>query len=269
MIGVGLLGAGAIGGSLIHSFRNGDVRGHRLEAVLARSYQLAELRVVLDPRVVLTGDPEAFLAADAALVIETAGHAAAARLGPAILAAGKDLFLLSVGVLADSAVQSRLVRSAKQGGSRIVIPSGALAGFDGLRALAQLDLAEVTYTSIKPPRAWTGTPGEAIIRRQGADQTITLFSGAAARAALLYPKSANLAAAVAIAGIGLERTRVSLISDPSATANIGSVVARGRSGEMRLTLGGAAFDANPRSSQITKASIIAALDNRLADLYDC
>lgn len=264
---VGLLGAGAIGTSLIQSFRQGRVRDHRLAAVLARPHQMDALRALLDPHVLLTSDRETFLSADVALVVEAAGHGAAIDLGPQILSRGRDLYLMSVGVLADAAIHSRLIQSARKGRARIVIPSGALAGFDGLRALGHFDLAEVTYTSTKPPRAWSGTPGEAIIRRRGPDEVVALFNGAAAEAALLYPKSANLAAAVAIAGVGFERTWVRLISDPSVKANSGSILALGASTEMRLTLTSASFEQNPRSSQITKASIIAALNNLRADLY--
>ncbi len=60
---------------------------------------------------------------------------------------------MSVGVLADGAARARFEDAARRGSARIVIPSGALAGFDGLRALAQLEGCEVTYTSTKPPSA--------------------------------------------------------------------------------------------------------------------
>ncbi len=86
-----------------------------------------------------------------------------------------------------------------------------------------------------------------------------IFDGEAGEAALRYPKNANLAAAVALAGVGFEKTRVRLVSDPHGTENVGAVEARTPSSVMQLSLSGSAFHDNPKSSQITAASIVAAL----------
>ena len=243
------------------AFAKARVPGYRLAAVLARPHQIEALRKKLDPEVPAFSDETEFLAADVSLVVEAAGHQAALSFGPRVLEQGRDFYLMSVGVLADPAARARLLAAAEFGGSRIVIPSGGLAGFDGLRALAQLDLLEVTYTSTKPPHAWRNTPGQAAIRARAANEIVTVFDGNAGDAALQFPKNANLAAAVAIAGIGFERTRVRLVSDPACGENIGSLVARSATSVMELTMSGSAFQNNPKSSQVTGASIVAALIN--------
>ena len=67
--------------------------------------------------------------------------------------------------------------------------------------------------------------------------------------------------AVALAGVGFERTRVRLVSDPRCTENVGGIDARTSTSVLQLSLSGRSLEENPKSSQITVASIIAALVN--------
>lgn len=258
---VGLVGAGAIGAAVVEAFEAGRVPGFALSAILARPHQLEALRRALGDRVTLTADPAAFLTADMDVVVEAAGHAAAMDLGPRVAAGGHDLLLVSVGALADPGFRDALTRTAARGGARILAPSGGFAGFDGLRAMAPMGLTEVTYVSTKPPVAWAGTPGEAEIRRRGPHEAVVIFDGDAAAAARLFPKNANLAAAVAIAGLGFERTRVKLVSNPADRDIVGSLTARTAATSLEVTVRNGPMQANPRSSQLVSGSIVAALCN--------
>lgn len=258
---VGLLGAGAIGTAVAQALSAGRVAGLTLTAALARPHQLDALERVLGDGVRVVDAPEAFLTADIDVVVEAAGHAAAADLGPGVVASGRDLVLVSVGVLARPDVRERLLVAAAEGGGRVIVPSGGFAGFDGLRALARMGLTEVIYASTKPPRAWDGTPGEAEIRRHGPDEVVVLFDGDAGTAARLYPKNANLAATVAIAGLGFERTRVTLISNPGDPDIVGALTARTATTTLEVTIRNAPTAANPKSSQLVSGSVMAALAN--------
>jgi aspartate dehydrogenase len=258
---IGLVGAGAIGSSIIDSFQKGSVPGYSLLSILARSHQLDDLRRRVREETLVTDDQERFFSAKPDLVIEAAGHAAAIEVGVRTLSLGSSLYLLSVGILADPVVRNTLTRSARHSSALIVIPSGAFAGFDGLRALRQSGLSEVTYTSIKPPYAWDGTPGQELLRGRNHTEVVVIFDGSASEAARQFPKNANLAAAIAIAGIGFERTRVRLVSDPSALHNEGRIEARGTAAVLNLSLRGNAFESNPKSSRITGNSVISAILN--------
>jgi aspartate dehydrogenase len=255
---VGLLGAGAIGMAVVQAFEARKVASHTLASILVRPRQVEALKR-LNGGTLVTDDPAEFLDAPTDVVVEAIGHDATLTLGPSILERGRDVYLMSVGVLADQAVRTRFREAAALHAARVVIPSGALAGFDGLRALSKLDGCEVTYTSTKPPSAWDGTPGEDLIRARGPDEVVEIFDGPAALAALQFPKNANLAAAVALAGVGFERTRVRLVSDPNCLENVGEIEARTPSSVLQLSLSGRSFLDNPKSSQITVASIVAAL----------
>jgi aspartate dehydrogenase len=197
-------------------------------------------------------------------VIEVAGHGAVQEHGEKILSAGVDLVLISVGSLADAALLQRLERAASRGGSRMLLPAGAIAGLDGLRSLRHAGLSKVKYTSTKPPASWKDTPADGPFRLDELTRSTVIFSGTAAEAARLYPKNANLAAAVSFAGLGLERTQVELVADPAIAENIGRIEAEGAYASLSVVVGGESAAQNPKSSQITGMSVLAALENEVS-----
>lgn len=256
----GLIGFGAIGASVAELW--GAHVGDRaaLSAILARPHQLDAARALMHEGVVVTDDPVVFLEACGDAVIEAAGHAAVSELGATILESGRNLLILSVGALSDPDLNSSLQAAAAKGSSRIIILPGALAGFDGLLSLRAGALQSVRYISSKPPSAWAGTPGEALIPA-GINAPFTLFSGSAKAVCSLYPKNANLAAAVAFAGLGLERTMVELVADPCLTGNRGHLIAHSDFETLEVILIGDGFKENPKSSRVTALSVVAAIEN--------
>lgn len=155
------------------------------------------------------------------VVVECAGQEAVAEHGEAVLARGMDLMVISTGAFADEALFDRLCETAARAGSRILVPAGATAGLDGLLALRAGGLDSVLYVSSKPPRSWLGTPAEEACDLGSLTEPTVIYSGPAADAARLFPKNANLAVTVALAGLGLHETRVELVADPNLTGNVG------------------------------------------------
>ncbi|MGY6632127.1 MAG: aspartate dehydrogenase [Alkalilacustris sp.] len=191
------------------------------------------------------------------LVVEAAGHAAVAEHGPAALAAGSDLLLASVGALADTVLHRRITEAvARPGAGRLILPAGALAGVDALAAARLGGLDEVVYTARKP--AATLLPDRTL-----AVETVVL-DGTAREAALAFPKSSNVAATVALAGLGFEATRVRIVADPAAEANIHTIAARGTFGQFETSIAGLPLPDNPRSSMLTAMSLLRAILNRHA-----
>lgn len=187
------------------------------------------------------------------VVAECAGHAAVAEFGAQVLGRGAHLLCASVGALAAPGLAERLAGAAAQG-AQILIPSGAIAGVDGLLAARSAGLERVTYTSIKPPVAWPGMPER---RRK------VFFEGSAREAALRYPQNANVGATVAFAGLGLDRTKVSLVSDPQARGPLGIIEAEGGFGRMRFEILAYA-SRNPKTSTLTAHSMVMALREGMA-----
>ena len=149
--------------------------------------------------------------------------------------------------------------------ARLIIPAGATAGLDGLAAHRLAELKRVVFTSTKPPRAWRGRPAEDALDLDAIGNSTLLFEGNAREAALAYPKNANVAATVALAGIGFEDTRVRLVADPAAEGNTGLLEVESAIGQLRIeTL--AYPSANPQTSASTALSLVAAIRNRTAQL---
>ncbi|HLE97452.1 MAG TPA: aspartate dehydrogenase [Candidatus Thermoplasmatota archaeon] len=183
------------------------------------------------------------------LVVECASQAAVHAYAERVLAAGKDLVVLSVGALADDALRGRLLAAARASGRRIHVPSGALAGLDGVHAAAVAGLEEVVLTTSKPPAA-LGLPADLEAAR-------VVFDGPAREAVARFPKNVNVAATLALAGLGLDRTRVRIVADPALKRNRHELLARGPSGEVRVMVDNEPFPENPRTSWLAALSAIA------------
>lgn len=199
------------------------------------------------------------LPADVDLLVDCAGHPGLQAHGAAALRRGIDVVTLSLGALADEALQVELAGAAEEGGARLHLASGAIGALDALRAGAVGPIDHVTYVGRKPPRGWKGSPAERVCDLDTLREAFTHFTGTAREAAVTYPKNANVAAAVALSSIGLDATQVELIADPSVSANIHEVRAEGGFGRLHFTLEGNSLPDNPRSSALAAMSAVAAV----------
>ncbi len=230
--------------------------------VLVRPPRLAETRAALAEGIpTLTSAVDA-LRLDPDLVVECAGQGAVVEYGEEILSAGCDFMVIAVGALADDALRKRLSDAARGTGAQLTLPAGAIAGIDGLAALKLGGLDRVRYISTKPPIAWKGTPADDNFDLDALSEKTVIFNGSAREAALHYPKNANIAAIVALAGIGLDETVVDLVADPAITDNIGRIEAEGRYGRLTVELSGHAAPDNPKTSACTALSVVNAIHNR-------
>lgn len=230
-------------------------------AVLVRPERVAAVQAEL-PDLTVIGDI-ADLPFRPALAVECASHNAVKAQGPALLRRGADLIIASTGALADDSLHAELVAAAREGGGRLIIPAGAVPGIDALNAAMVGGVEAVSYISRKPPAAWKSTPAETFHDLDRLAEPVVLFKGPAREAAHAYPKNANVAAVIALAGLGLDATEVQLIADPSAQENRHEIVARGAFGEMHLMIRGKPLPENPKTSSLAAYSVIRAILNRL------
>jgi aspartate dehydrogenase len=251
-----LIGCGAIGQEILAQLAAAGALDH-VACVLERSRNLARTREVAAGRYPVTDQLSELLAAKPDIVIECAGHSAVAAYGAAVLRAGIDLIIAATGCLAAPRLAAELVDAAR-GGGRLLIPSGAVAGIDGLLA-ARASLTAVTYQSAKPPVAWRGTPAEQLIDLGAVAKPTVFFEGSAREAALGYPQNANVGVTIALAGIGLDRTRVKLVADPTLRDPLGIIEADGALGKFRFEILAYAAPGNPKTSRLTAYSLLLAL----------
>ncbi|WP_349236742.1 MULTISPECIES: aspartate dehydrogenase [unclassified Devosia] len=245
-----MIGLGAMARSLIGALEaRGD--GLAVGAALVRSpAEAGNLEVFSTVEQLIGWGPS--------LVVECAGHEAVARHVPALLKAGVPVVVASVGALADPELRTRVAGSVTAAGRLTLVP-GAIGGLDVLRAARLAGLDAVVYCGTKPPQAWAGSHAETLVALGSITEAAEFFSGTAAEAARLFPKNANVCAAVALSGLGFEATQVRLVADPAAGGNRHEVLARGAFGQFEIALENAALPDNPRTSWLAALSVEAAV----------
>ena len=195
-------------------------------------------------------------------VLECASHEAVSQYGPYFLEKGIDFGVVSVGAFSNPEVFDSLQASSRAGDAQLCILPGAIGGMDALSAAKAEGLDQVTYISRKPPLSWVGTQAERLMDLAAINMETVIFKGTAREAASLYPKNANVAATVALAGVGFDKTGVTLIADPAAMGNTHQIKAVGAFGEMSICIVGKPLSDNPKSSALTALSAIRAVKNR-------
>ena len=205
----------------------------------------------------------ALIDAKPGLVVEAAGHEAVAECVPPLLETGIETVVASTGALSDALLAERLAEAARRGGTRVVLSAGAVGGMDILSALSRSGIHSVDYTSRKPPNAWKGTVAESVLDLDALDIEAEFFVGTARQAASSYPKNANVAATIAMAGRGFDDTTVRLIADPAVNANIHSFKVISEAAEVTVRIEGKPSQANSKTSLPTVYSLVREVMNRV------
>lgn len=192
------------------------------------------------------------------LIIEAASQEIALRVAERALRKDKQVLILSVGGLISSNGLFSVLSRTK---GRLWIPSGALAGVDGLLAANQGTIRRITLTTRKPLAGLKGAPylREKGIRLSSIKKPTLLFEGNALKAIRAFPKNVNVAATLALAGLGPEKTRVRIYTSPTYRWNQHQVEIEGDFGRIRTEVENFPSAANPRTSELALLSTVATL----------
>lgn len=249
---IALIGYGAISQMLFDVFREKkppiDIVG-----VLVRPGREKATQKAVGRKVVVVQSLKALLKLKPDVVVEAASQQAVRDWGEEILRKGIDLMVIATGAYGDPALWRKHLKAAEKSGARLRLPSGAIAGLDGLLAMRLGKLERVKYISIKPPHAWSGTPAETEFDLPAIKEPTVIFRGKPADAGRLYPKNANLAVTVALCGAGLDRTEIELVADPTLPpgTNASRLEVESDSGELKLQRLGRAMPDNPKTGVLT------------------
>jgi len=173
----------------------------------------------------------------AELVVEAASQQAVPILEKCL--SHSDVMILSVGALSDDALLGRLIFAAEKNNRKIYVPSGAIGGLDAIGAAARV-MNGMLLETVKPPSS---------LGRDDAARTI-VFEGSARQAVKLFPKNVNVSATLALAGIGFDRTKVRVVSDPAVKKNMHRVTVDSGAGKMIFEFENVPFEENPKTSKL-------------------
>lgn len=252
---VAIGGLGAIGLPVARALDR-DPQDLTLVAVAAADRARARSRIAVfrsPPRVV---EPAELAEAD--IVVEAAPAAAFESIVLPALERGRTLVVASVGALIS---RLHLIERARASDARIIVPSGALAGLDAIRALALENISTLVLETRKSPQGLAGAP---YLAHHGIDvaqirEATCVFRGNALEAVAGFPANANVAAALALAGIGAQRTQVEIWADPAVTRNTHTIRIEADAARITVCVESVPAPDNPRTSRLAPLSVLACL----------
>ena len=190
------------------------------------------------------------------LAIEMSGQDGLKEHAIQILEKRIPLGIISVGAFTDESFAVSLADAAEKHGVKIHILAGAVAGIDGINAASLAGLSEVVYQGRKHPSSWQGSYADQLIDYDNLVEPTVFFTGTAREAAALFPDNSNVAATIALAGVGLDDTRVELIADPTLEHNIHHIMAAGVFGKLEISMTGLPLAENPKTSSLAAFSAL-------------
>src|SRR5204863_8592242 len=113
----------------------------------------------------------------------------------------------------------------------------------------------------KPPGGLDGAPYlvEHGISVSGLGEARRVFAGRAREAARGFPANVNVAAALALAGIGPDRTTIEIWADPGIDRNIHRIEVEADSARLSFQIENVPSVENPRTGRLTPLSVVALL----------
>jgi aspartate dehydrogenase len=256
---IGIIGGGVIA-RLVLAHR-AELGGVEVAGILGRSEAARGRPLAADFGVPFVTSLDALVALKPDAVVEAASHEAVRQYAAPLLEAGIPVIVLSGGALCDDALRARLERLAAEKRALLYVPSGGIGALDALKAACAAGVDEVEIAVTKPPAAWTGIPyvehlGVDLNRLAGAT---TLFEGTAREGVPHFPANVNIAAVLALAGIGFDRTRLKVVADPALKLNTHSITVRGRTGTISVKFESVPSPDNPRTALLACYSALAAI----------
>jgi aspartate dehydrogenase len=258
---IALLGGGTIAGLVLEQARGGTLPGIKIVALAGRSADSPAASLALRFGVEYAIGAKALLALRPDAVLEAASHDAVRQHLVAFLDGGVSVVVLSAGALADDTLREAAEAAARRSGALLYVPSGGIGGLDALKTACLAGVDEASIQVAKPPAAWKGIPyvegrGVALDRLTG---PVTLFEGSAREGVPHFPQNVNIAAVLALAGIGMDRTRLKVVADPALTLNTHTIRVSGRCGRFTVVLENVPSPDNPKTSWLACYSGLAAL----------
>lgn len=261
---VGIAGLGTMGKALARALDDGELPGLALGAVSANDSEKATQWMTAQLKQPVACVDFDTLAARCDWVVECAPAHLLRAIGEPALRRGRRLVVMSSGALLDA---TDLIDLARDQGGQIIVPTGGLIGLDAVSAAREGIIHSVTLVTRKPIAGLIGAP---LLVEKGLDisdlqEPMCLFRGNAQAARRGFPANVNVAVALSLAGIGVERTQVEVWADPTVTRNTHSIRVEADSASFSMKIENVPSE-NPKTGRIAALSLIACLRKAYAPL---
>ncbi len=199
------------------------------------------------------------------VIVDSAPTAAFREIAEITLRAGKTLVTVSGAALMQWPEAPELAHTY---GGRIILATGALLGLDAVRAAAVGTIYSVTMVTRKPVKSLI--KADHVVRNKidltALAEPLCIFEGNAREGAIAFPANVNVAAALGMAGVGPEKTRLEIWADPALERNTHRIVVESDSARLELAIENIPTDENPGTGRITAQSIAAALNDLVSPI---
>lgn len=254
---IGIIGCGAIGSTLIE-YVDKHIPEIEIVAILDKDVERVRQFISRLSRVkpFITSDIDEFLRYDMDYVIECASQNAVREYLLKILDRGINVIVLSTGALIDKDLLDKAIELCKRKNVKIIIPSGAISGIDGIKSAAIDEIYEVNVVIRKSPKAFKDAPGVKNINLDQVSTCIKLFEGNVIDAVKLFPANVNILATLALAIGDLSKIKVVIYADPGIDKNVHEIKCIGKFGELYIKCINNPSPKNPKTSYIAALSVI-------------
>ncbi|MGI0073333.1 MAG: aspartate dehydrogenase [Nitrosotalea sp.] len=257
---IGLLGCGAIGTEIALAIDLGKIPAKLTHVYDFSKDASSKLVSKLQNKPVITDNVGLLAAAPVDLIVEAASQDAVRDNALAILQNRKDLMIMSVGALLDESILEIIIEGCKDFKKSVYLPSGAITGLDGVRAVKN-ELDSLVLVTTKNPKALKGAKffETSKINLDELKESTILYEGTAQEAVKLFPANINVAALLSLAGIGSTKTKVRIVADPRTDKNTHEIQAEGKFGKFSIKVENVPSENNPKTSRLAILSAIECL----------
>ena len=257
---IGLLGCGTIGTEIALAIDSSKIPASLTHLYDSSKNAAKSLASKLKNKPQITENVGLLASSPVDLIVEAASQDAVRDNALTILQNKKDLMIMSVGALLDESILDVILEGCKDYQRSVYLPSGAILGLDGIRAVKD-ELESVTLVTTKSPRSLKGAKffETSKIDLDKIEKQTTIFEGDAQQAVKLFPANINVAALLSLAGLGSTKTKVRIVADPKTDKNTHEILAQGKFGKFSIKVENVPSQSNPKTSRLAILSAIECL----------
>ena len=172
--------------------------------------------------------------------------------------AKRHVLVLSVGQILS---ELNLFNLAREKECSLLIPSGAIAGIDAIKAASMGRISSIKHITRKPVQGFYGNKyiEEKGINLDKLNKEKTIFSGSVLDAIKHFPQNINVAATLALASDAVDKISVEIITSPEFKSNSHQIEVKGEFGRMVTYTDNMVCPDNPKTSYLAVLSALQTL----------